>query len=85
MKEKNTVLSKIRALLCSKAFLIVTLFLNSIIYFLVFHPLLESKTAKILVNAVWTCFCLYTFNKLAQRYSPWFQILEENSNKSKKN
>lgn len=86
MKEKDTGFwKKTKALLCLIASLIATLLLGSIIYFLVFHPLLESKAAKVLVNVGWIHFCLYAFNKLTQRYSPWRQALEENSHKSKKN
>lgn len=84
MKEKNTAFwKKTKALLCLMASLIATLLLSSIIYFLVFYPLLESKAAKVLVNVGWTFGCLYAFNKLTQRYSPWWQALEENSNNQK--
>lgn len=84
MKKKNTAFrKKTKALLCLMASLTATLLLGSIIYFLVFHPLLESKAAKVLVNVGWIFCCLYAFNKLTQRYSLWWQALEENSNNQK--
>lgn len=43
MKEKNTAPSKGKSILCLMVSLIATLLVSSIIYFLVFHPLLTGQ------------------------------------------
>ncbi len=85
MKEKNTAPSKGKSILCLMVSLIATLLVSSIIYFLVFHPLLDSKAAKMAVNIGWTCFCLYAFKKLTQRHTLWWCAVDENPNKPKMN
>ena len=48
-----------------------------------FHPLPDSKAARMTVNVGWTCFCLYVFKKLTKHHTLWWQALEENPNKPK--
>lgn len=86
MKEKNNTPSKGKSIFYLLLSLIATLFVSSFIYFLVFYPALEdSRVARISVNMGWTILCLYIFKKLTQRYTLWWQALEEESNKPKKN
>lgn len=85
MKEKNNTPSKGKSIFYLLLSLIATLFVSSFIYFLVFHPVLDSRVVRISVNMGWTILCLYIFKKLTQRYTLWWQALEEESNKPKKN
>lgn len=50
-----------------------------------FHPLPDSKAARMTVNVGWTCFCPYVFKKLTKHHTLWWQALEENPNKPKMN
>lgn len=85
MKEKNNTPSNGKSIFYLLLSLIATLFVSSFIYFLVFHPALDSRVVRISVNMGWTILCLYIFKKLTQRYTLWWQALEEESNKPKKN
>ena len=82
MKEKNTRPSKGKSIFYLMLSLITTLFVSSFIYFLVLHPSLDNKAVRISINIGWTCFCLYAFKRLTQRYTFWWHALDENPNKS---
>ena len=79
MKEKNTRPSK------GKSIFYLMLSLITFIYFLVLHPSLDNKAVRISINIGWTCFCLYAFKRLTQRYTFWWHALDENPNKSQNN
>ena len=85
MKEKNTLPSKGKSIFYLMLSLTTTLFVSSFIYFLVLHPSLDNKAVRISINIGWTCFCLYAFKKLTQRYTYWWHALDENPNKSQNN
>ena len=85
MKEKNTLPSKGKSIFYLMLSLIATLFVSSFIYFLVLHPSLDNKAVRISINIGWTCFCLYAFKRLTQRYTFWWHALDENPNKSQNN
>ncbi len=85
MKEKNTLPSKGKSIFYLMLSLTTTLFVSSFIYFLVLHPLLDNKIVRISINIGWTCFCLYAFKRLTQRYTFWWHALDENPNKSQNN
>mgnify|MGYP000340997429 CR=1 FL=1 len=82
MKEKNTLPSKGKSIFYLMLSLTTTLFVSSFIYFLVLHPSLDNKAVRISINIGWTCFCLYAFKRLTQRYTFWWHALDENPNKS---
>ena len=81
MKEKNTLPSKGKSIFYLMLSLTTTLFVSSFIYFLV----LDNKAVRISINIGWTCFCLYAFKRLTQRYTFWWHALDENPNKSQNN
>ena len=85
MKEKNTLPSKGKSIFYLMLSLIATLFVSSFIYFLVLRPSLDNKAERISINIGWTCFCLYAFKRLTQRYTFWLHALDENPNKSQNN
>lgn len=82
MKPKSNYSKQMAAVYILMGYL-STLFIQEIICFLTFYPMLEDhKVLQILSNVIWLYAGTYIYYKLTRRYTKWWKRLE---NKGKDN
>ena len=82
MKPKSNYSKPVAALYLIIGYL-ATMFIQEIICFLTFYPMLEGhKTLQIFSNIIWLYAGVYIYYKLTRRYTKWWKKLENENDKS---